>query len=73
MTDSYTKSKVSGTRGEPVERIARTLARSWVSRGRSPDFLTASRYLADVPKMSMRAASAKSKSAPMSGQPGEPS
>ena len=73
LTASYTKSKVSGTRGEPVDRIARTLERSCVSRGRSPDFLTASRYLAEVPKRSIPAASAKSKSARMSGQPGEPS
>src|SRR5687767_12999228 len=51
---SYTKSKLSGARGEPVEHMVRSAESLWVSLGRQPVLRTASIYFAEVPKMVMR-------------------
>ena len=53
--------------GEPVEHMVRSSVRAWVSLGRQPVFFTASMYLADVPKIVIFSASAKSNSARSSG------
>ena len=55
---SYTKSKLSGASGEPVDVIIRTDDSLCVSRGRRPAFLTESIHLAEVPKTSICASSA---------------
>ena len=67
LMDSWTKSKLSGTRGDPVERIASSFVRLWVRAGASPAFLTASMYLAEVPNVSMPSPATKSKSVFPSG------
>src|SRR6266542_3275373 len=73
LTCAYTKSKLSGAHGDPVDVIVLTDARECVSAGRSPAFATASMYFADVPKSVIPVSSAKSKRTLPSGWNGEPS
>ena len=55
---SYTKSKLCGERGEPVERSVRTLSSVWLARGTNPLLATASKYFAEAPNTVMRSVSA---------------
>ena len=55
---SYTKSKLCGESGDPVERNVRTLSNVWLSRGTNPLLATTSKYFAEAPNTVMRSASA---------------
>src|SRR5689334_49183 len=70
---SYTKSKLSGASGDPVDVIVRTDANECDSRGRAPAFETASMNRAEVPKSVISVSSANVKSVCGSGWNGEPS
>ena len=50
--------KPSGDSGEPVEETVRTVDRSWLSIGLSPDFLSVSMNFAEVPNQVILSASA---------------
>jgi hypothetical protein len=69
----YTKSKLDGASGEPVERMERSAGSACSLRGSKPDFSSALRYFALVPNTLMRSRSARRHKIPGSGCSGAPS
>src|SRR5262245_62099078 len=69
----YTKSKLSGASGEPVEVIVFNVVSRCVFIGDNPALLTASMNLAEVPKRVIPVSSARSNRTLPLGYKGEPS
>jgi len=73
LMSRYTYSEFSGSSGEPVEVIMRSLPSLYLARGLTPNFSAADRYLALVPKMLRPSSSAMRHRMSCVGWNGEPS